>query len=155
MTIISQFSFCISITFSVILLLSSFIDTFVSATPTRRNVLLIMSDDMRPNIGAYGSFNMTTPNIDRLATRSLVARRAYVQQAVCSPSRTSMLTGRRPDTTRVHDLTQYWRDVAGNFTTLPQYFKENGYKTAGLGKVDFVGLLLLLFLPPGTQSHKS
>jgi len=78
---------------------------------------------------------MHTPNLDRLATHSLLLRRAYVQQAVCSPSRTSLLTGRRPDTTRVHDLLRYWRTAAGNFTTLPQYFKDNGYRTAGAGKV--------------------
>jgi len=78
---------------------------------------------------------MITPNLDRLASRSAIFRRAYVQQAVCSPSRTSMLTGRRPDTTRVIDLIHYWRQVAGNFTTLPEYFKQHGYKTAGIGKV--------------------
>ena len=102
---------------------------------TAKNVLLLISDDMRPDLGVYGAKQMKTPNLDELASRSVVMRRAYVQQAVCSPSRTSMLTGRRPDTTRVHDLIHYWRQVAGNFTTLPQYFKQNGYKTAGIGKV--------------------
>ena len=108
------------------------------------NVLLLIADDMRPDIGTYGAKHMATPNLDRLASRSAVLRRAYVQQAVCSPSRTSMLTGRRPDTTRVHDLIHYWRQVAGNFTTLPEYFKQHGYKTAGIGKVltDAVALLL-------------
>jgi len=100
-----------------------------------RNVLLLISDDMRPDIGAYGVKHMITPNLDRLASHSIVLRHAYVQQAVCSPSRTSMLTGRRPDTTHVHDLYHYWRQVAGNFTTLPEYFKQHGYKTAGIGKV--------------------
>ena len=104
-------------------------------TGSVKNVLLIMSDDMRPDVGAYGAEHMITPNLDRLASRSVVLRRAYVQQAVCSPSRTSMLTGRRPDTTHVHDLIHYWRQVAGNFTTLPEYFKKHGYKTAGIGKV--------------------
>jgi len=104
---------------------------------TKKNVLLIMSDDMRPDVGAYGAKHMVTPNLDRLAAHSVLLRRAYVQQAVCSPSRTSMLTGRRPDTTHVHDLIHYWRHVAGNFTTLPEYFKQHGYKTAGIGKVCF------------------
>ena len=104
-------------------------------TGPTKNVLLLISDDMRPDIGVYGAKHMITPNLDRLASRSVVLRRAYVQQAVCSPSRTSMLTGRRPDSTRVHDLIHYWRKVAGNFTTLPEYFKQHGYRTAGIGKV--------------------
>ncbi|KAK7500512.1 hypothetical protein BaRGS_00008087, partial [Batillaria attramentaria] len=61
--------------------------------------------------------------------------RAYAQQAVCGPSRTSFLTGRRPDTTRVFNLDDYWRTVAGNFSTLPQYFKEHGYASHGIGKI--------------------
>ena len=111
-------------------------------TGPAKNVLMLISDDMRPDIRAYGAEHMITPNLDRLASRSVVLRRAYVQQAVCSPSRTSMLTGRRPDTTRVHDLIHYWRKVAGNFTTLPEYFKQHGYKTAGIGKV---GILFFLY----------
>ena len=110
---------------------------------TRRNVLFLVSDDMRPEIGAYLGPDfptsihpkMHTPNLDRLASRSLLLKKAYVQMAVCSPSRTSLLTGRRPDTTRVHDLTQYWRQVAGNFTTIPQYFKNHGYSSIGMGKI--------------------
>jgi len=108
---------------------------FCRSTGCAKNVLMLISDDMRPEIGAYGAQYMITPNLDRLASRSAVFRRAYVQQAVCSPSRTSFLTGRRPDTTHVTDLIHYWRLVAGNFTTLPEYFKQHGYKTAGIGKV--------------------
>ena len=66
-----------------------------------------------------------------------------MQQAVCSPSRTSLLTGRRPDTTHVYDLVTYFRDVGGNFTTIPQYFKQNGYTSVGMGKV----------FHPGAASH--
>jgi len=111
-------------------------------TESVKNVLLLISDDLRPDIGAFGEKHMVTPNLDRLALRSVVLRHAYVQQAVCSPSRTSMLTGRRPDTTHVHDLIHYWRQVAGNFTTLPEYFKQHGYKTAGIGKVYILGVHL-------------
>ena len=107
------------------------------------NVLFLVSDDMRPEIGAYIGPDfpapihpkIQTPNLDRLAQRSLLLKRAYVQQALCSPSRTSLLTGRRPDTTRTHDLYQYFRTIAGNFTTLPQYFKENGYISLAMGKI--------------------
>ena len=59
----------------------------------------------------------------------------WLQQAVCSPSRTSFLTGRRPDTTRIFDLVNYFRHLAGNYTTLPQHFKNNGYITQSVGKI--------------------
>ncbi|KAK2159194.1 hypothetical protein LSH36_156g00065 [Paralvinella palmiformis] len=117
---------------------------FLSEPPTRdshKNVLFLMSDDLRVQLGAYDRHNprriltTITPNLDRLANRSLVLERAYVQLSMCGPSRTSILTGRRPDTTRVWSQKEYWRKVGGNFTTLPQYFKENGYITANVGKV--------------------
>ncbi|XP_052788622.1 iduronate 2-sulfatase-like [Mya arenaria] len=111
----------------------------MSAAP---NVLFIMADDLRPELGCYyeaGSQihpNMYTPNIDALAARSLLLKHAYVQQAVCGPSRTSMMTGRHPETSQVYDLDTYWRDaVTGNFTTIPQYFKDKGYTTVGMGKI--------------------
>ena len=116
----------------------------LSTTSARMNVLFLVSDDMRPELGFFqntGDFPspvhpaMHTPNLDRLAAQSLVLRRAYVQQAVCSPSRTSLLTGRRPDTTHVYDLVSYFRKVGGNYTTLPQYFKKYGYLSAGMGKI--------------------
>jgi iduronate 2-sulfatase len=59
----------------------------------------------------------------------------YVQQALCSPSRSSLLTGRRPDTTHVYNLHTYFRNVGGNYTTIPQYFKMKGYETIGMGKI--------------------
>ena len=109
----------------------------------RKNVLFLVADDMRVQLGAYeGKYfsssvhpPMYTPNLDKLASKSLLLKRAYVQQALCSPSRTSLLTGRRPDTTHVYDLVHYWREVGGNFTTLPQYFKNHGYLTQGMGKI--------------------
>lgn len=58
---------------------------------------------------------------------------------MCAPSRVSFLTGRRPDTTRLYDFGSYWRKAAGNYTTLPQYFKEQGYFSAGVGKVFHMG----------------
>lgn len=107
------------------------------------NVLFLVADDMRPQLGAYygpdfpspSHPKMHTPNLDFLASRSLLLKRAHVQQSVCSPSRTSLLTGRRPDTTHVYDLHSYFRNVGGNFTTLPEYFKQNGYTTIGMGKI--------------------
>ena len=103
-----------------------------------------MADDMRPDLGCYyqGSDqptpthpSMRTPNLDRLAKRSLLFKRAYVQYPLCAPSRQSLLTSRRPDTVKCYGFDTHWREVAGNFTSLPQYFKENGYITVGMGKI--------------------
>ncbi|KAK7097565.1 iduronate 2-sulfatase-like [Littorina saxatilis] len=107
----------------------------VGDTATRRNVLFLVVDDLRPKLGCYGETNMVTPNIDQFASKSVMFERAYVQQAVCSPSRTSFLTGRRPDTTRIFDLVHYFRHLAGNYTTLPEHFKNNGYITQSVGKI--------------------
>ncbi|XP_014256218.1 iduronate 2-sulfatase isoform X2 [Cimex lectularius] len=63
-----------------------------------------------------------------------------LQQSICAPSRNSFLTSRRPDTTRLYDFYNYWREFSGNYTTLPQYFKENGYKTKSIGKVFHPGI---------------
>ena len=87
----------------------------------KKNVLFLVSDDMRPQLGAYQntpyfpdpvSPRMHTPNLDSLASKSLLLQQAFVQQAVCSTSRASLLTGRRPDTTHVTDLYHYWRVVS-------------------------------------------
>lgn len=98
------------------------------------NVLFIVVDDLRPMLGCYGE-DILSPNIDQLASLSMKFTNAHVQQAVCAPSRVSFLTGRRPDTTRLYDFGSYWRTASGNYTTLPQHFMENGYFSAGIGKV--------------------
>lgn len=104
-----------------------------------RNVLLLIVDDLRPELGAYGAGHMRTPAVDALAasTGSTLFTSAMTQQAICCPSRSSFLTGRRPETTMVWDLVQYWRTTpgGGNFTSLPEYFKQHGFETAGAGKV--------------------
>ena len=56
---------------------------------------------------------------------------------------TLFAVGRRPDTTHVYDLVTYWRKAGGNYTTIPQYFKENGYRTIGMGKIFHPGNVLL------------
>ena len=81
----------------------------VQADDTKPNVLFLISDDLRPELGCYGNDVIKTPNIDRLAARGMVFQRAYCQQAVCSPSRTSVMTGARPDTTKVWDLKTHFR----------------------------------------------
>ncbi len=98
------------------------------------NILFIPVDDLRPELGCYGNQKIKTPNIDRLAKSGVVFSRAYCQQAVCNPSRASLLTGLRPDSLQVWDLVQPFRKNLPNAITLPQYFKLNGYTTVGLGK---------------------
>lgn len=102
----------------------------------KKDVLFIAVDDLRTQLGAYGDQSAKTPNIDALASKSLVFDRAYCQVAVCSPSRASLLTGRRPDTNHVWKISpdEYWRTFT-NATTIPQYFKENGYTSIGMGKI--------------------
>lgn len=108
----------------------------VAATAAEKfNVLFFAVDDLRPELGCYGNKILKSPNIDALAARGLVFNRAYCQQAVCSPSRTSLLTGRRPDTTKVYDLETHFRDTIPDVVTLPQYFMQNGYHSQGLSKL--------------------
>jgi len=99
------------------------------------NVLFIAIDDLRPALACYGDRQAVTPNIDRLASRGTLFHRAYCQQAVCSPSRLSLLTGRRPDTIRVWDLATHFRAALPDVVTLPQHFKNHGYHTRSIGKI--------------------
>jgi arylsulfatase A-like enzyme len=99
------------------------------------NVLFIAVDDMRPELGCYGNKVIKTPNIDRIAARGMVFNHAYCQQAVCSPSRSSLLTGRRPDATKVWDLETHFRVALPDAIALPQHFKTNGYWCSALSKI--------------------
>lgn len=105
------------------------------AASPRPNVLFIAIDDLRPALGCYGDTIARTPNIDRLASRGIRFNRTYCQQAVCSPSRLSLMTGRRPDTICVWDLKTHFREALPDVVTLPQHFKNHGYHTQSLGKV--------------------
>jgi iduronate 2-sulfatase len=99
------------------------------------NILFIAIDDLRPALGCYGDQTAITPNIDRLAKRGILFNRAYCQQAVCCPSRLSLLTGLRPDTIKVWDLNTHFREARPKAVTLPQHFKNNGYHTRSIGKI--------------------
>ncbi|MCX7887380.1 MAG: sulfatase [Verrucomicrobiae bacterium] len=112
----------------------------VAAGSDRPNVLFLVSDDMRPQLGCYGDRTVKSPNLDRLAARGLVFNRAYCQQALCSPSRISLLTGRHPWTTRIYDNNTFLRETMPDVVTLPQHFKNHGYFTQSLGKVYHVGI---------------
>ncbi len=105
------------------------------AAEKKPNVLFIAVDDLRPELNCYGKTWIHSPNIDRIAKRGMVFNRAYCQQAVCSPSRSSLMTGTRPDSTKVWDLVTHFRDAEPNIETIPQHFKVNGYFVQGMGKI--------------------
>jgi len=105
------------------------------AEASRPNVLFIAVDDLRPELGAYGNPHIRTPNIDRLAASGTTFLQAHVQQAVCNPSRASVMTGLRPDSLRVWDLQTDFRQTVPDVTTLPQHFMRHGYHAAAIGKI--------------------
>ena len=112
----------------------------LSAEEGKYNVLFFAVDDLRTQLGCYGVKTAKTPNIDALAASGMVFNHAYCQQALCSPSRTSLLTGRRPDTTKVYNLTTHFRKAVPNAVALPEQFKLNGYHTQGLSKIYHPGM---------------
>ena len=106
----------------------------MAADAPRLNVLLLMADDYRPEMGSYGS-PAKTPHLDALAKRGVQFDRAYCQQALCNPSRSSMLTGLRPDTLRLWVNGTHFRDKRPDAVTLPEHFKNHGYVTRDVGKI--------------------
>ena len=106
----------------------------LAAKEHRLNVLFIAVDDLRPELGCYGE-PVKSPHIDQLAGEGTLFERAYVQVALCMPSRISMLTGLRPETTKSVDFNVRMRHALPDVVTLPQHFKNNGYHAAGFGKI--------------------
>ena len=105
------------------------------AAESRPNVLLIAVDDLRPELGCYGAAHIHSPNIDAFAASGRLFQRTYCQQAVCNPSRTSLMTGLRPDSIGVTGNHSHFRTNHPNVVTLPQHFKKHGYHAAAIGKI--------------------
>ena len=107
----------------------------VARAAERPNVLFIAVDDLRPELGTYGASHIKSPHIDRLAATGVRFDRAYVQYAICGPSRATTLTGLRPHTLKIEHIDTNFRDTVPDVVTLPQLFKQHGYTTAYIGKI--------------------
>lgn len=106
-----------------------------SSAGGKPNILFIAIDDLRPELGCYGSETAVTPNLDSIAKGGLLFNRAYCQQAICRPSRASLMTGSRPETTGLFHNYVSLRELQPDILTLPQHFIANGYETAYVGKI--------------------
>lgn len=111
-----------------------------AAEPEKMNVLFIMSDDMRTDWNVYGTPQVHTPNFDRLASEGVLFQHNYCQYPLSGPSRTSLLSGHRPTSTRIYDNSPWWGADHPEWKSLPMYFKENGYTTYLAGKVFHAGI---------------
>ena len=119
--------------------LSVFCGRISAGAEQRLNVLFIAVDDLRPELGCYGHPVVKSPNIDRLAASGTLFERSYCQQAVCNPSRASLMTGMRPDTLQVYDLPTNFRKHQPDVVTVAEHFKNHGYYTERIGKIYHLG----------------
>jgi arylsulfatase A-like enzyme len=111
-----------------------------AAPSPKPNVLFIMSDDMRPDLGCYGHPLVQSPNINALAAAGVRFDRAYCQYPLCNPSRSSLLTGRHPTVTGVVDNRTWFGAAHPDFVSLPKHFRANGYVTLRSGKIFHGGI---------------
>jgi iduronate 2-sulfatase len=113
--------------------------TLIAGEKPKPNVLFIAVDDLRTELNCYGATHMRTPNMDRLASQGVLFKKAYCQQAVCAPSRNTVMTGLRPDALGIYDLATYFRTKVPDVITLSEHFKNNGYRAETTGKIYHTG----------------
>jgi PelA/Pel-15E family pectate lyase len=111
-----------------------------AASDSALNVLLIISDDLRTELGCYGSHQARTPRLDALAEDGVRFDRAYCQFPLCNPSRSSLLTGRRPTTIGVLGNRTWFGDQHPDLVSLPKLFRAHGYQTVRSGKIFHGGI---------------
>jgi len=120
----------------VILLLFIGVNQLITAqSKDKKNILFIAVDDLKPLIKAYGENQMVTPNFDKLINSGVMFKNAEVQQAVCGPSRASVMTGTYPDRTKVWDLQTDFRESSPTLISMPEYLISQGYQTTAVGKI--------------------
>lgn len=128
MTINRFYPYIIAIIFKVLLIGSL-------GAQTQPNILIFLVDDLRPELGCYGNEIVKSPNIDKLSEQGITFDNAYCQQAICAPSRMSILTGKRVEKLGIYSIFTPFRSVHPDMLSMPQLFKQNGYKTVSIGKV--------------------
>jgi iduronate 2-sulfatase len=122
----------LNIKYLTIILILAFSNLFAQESP---NVVIFLIDDLKAELGCYGSEVVKSPNIDKLAQEGVLFNNAYCQQAICAPSRMSILTGLRPETIGIYDLFTPLRKDHKDILTIPKFFQANGYSTVSIGKV--------------------
>ncbi|MBD3675921.1 MAG: sulfatase [Planctomycetaceae bacterium] len=121
----------------ILFLCLALVATTLSAAE-KPNILFIAIDDQNDWIGCLGGHPLAkTPNIDKIAERGTVFLNAHCQAPLCNPSRTSLMTGKRPSTTGVYGLAPWFRQVPKwkDLVSLPQHLEANGYSTYSTGKI--------------------
>ena len=108
----------------------------------RPNVLFVAVDDLRPELGCYGHPTVKSPSIDGLAERGMAFKSAYCQMAICMVTRASLMSGLRPDSTKIYDLKSPLRSKMPDVLTLNQFYKDKGYTVLGRRMIECIALVL-------------